>query len=119
MLYRPDRMARPAAWARPIGPGDLWSDDPERPDYNSRVSRPHDGSHEVLRRADPLYDLVLVTDWNRPPAVPYAGSCIFVHTWRRPRYPTAGCIALRRDRLRALARLIRPGTRLIVRPAGR
>jgi len=28
MFYRPDRMARPAPWAQPIGPSDLWSDDP-------------------------------------------------------------------------------------------
>jgi L,D-peptidoglycan transpeptidase YkuD (ErfK/YbiS/YcfS/YnhG family) len=28
MLYRPDRLTRPADWALPIGPCDLWSDDP-------------------------------------------------------------------------------------------
>ena len=32
MLYRPDRMARPAAWAKPIRPGDLWSDAPDDPE---------------------------------------------------------------------------------------
>jgi L,D-peptidoglycan transpeptidase YkuD (ErfK/YbiS/YcfS/YnhG family) len=41
MLYRPDRMAPPADWALPIGPGDLWSDDPEDPDYNLMVRAPH------------------------------------------------------------------------------
>ena len=35
MLYRPDRMARPTDWAVPIGPRDLWSDDPKHEDYNS------------------------------------------------------------------------------------
>ena len=55
LLYRPDRMARPAPWARPIRPGDLWSDDPARPDYNRQVRAPYDGSHETLRRSDPLY----------------------------------------------------------------
>jgi len=30
MLYRPDRMPRPAPWAVPIRPGDLWSDDSTR-----------------------------------------------------------------------------------------
>jgi len=34
MLYRPDRIARPADWAVPIRPGDLWSDDPRDEDYN-------------------------------------------------------------------------------------
>lgn len=115
LLYRPDRMARPADWAVPIRPRDLWSDDPGDPDYNMMVTRPHAFSHEVLRRADPLYDLVLITDWNWPYAVPGRGSCIFIHQWRRPGYPTAGCVAFRRDHLRRIAQRITYGTRLIVR----
>jgi len=119
MLYRPDRMAPPAPWARPIGPGELWSDDPAMPDYNQPVLHPYPRSAEAMRRADPLYDLVLVTDWNRPEAVAGRGSCIFVHAWRRPGFPTAGCVALRRDHLLRIARQIAPGTRLIVRPLAR
>ena len=114
MLYRPDRMARPADWAVPIRPGDLWSDDPDHEDYNLMVRAPYPHSHEVLRRADPLYDLVLLTDWNWPYAERGRGSAIFIHSWRRPGYPTEGCIALRRDHLRAIAPLIGYDTRLIV-----
>lgn len=114
MLYRPDRMARPADWAVPIRPGDLWSDDPADEDYNTMVAAPYPNSHEVLRRADPLYDLVLVTDWNWPYAVPGRGSAIFIHQWRRPGYPTEGCVALRRKDLRAIAPKIRHRTRLII-----
>ncbi len=114
LLYRPDRMARPASWAVPIRPGDLWSDDPGVADYNLMVRAPYPHSHESLRRADPLYDLVLVTDWNWPEAQPGKGSCIFIHQWRRPGYPTAGCVAFRRDHLRWIARRITPGSRLIV-----
>ena len=115
MLYRPDRMARPASWAVPIRPGDLWSDDPACQDYNLMVCVPYPGSHEVLRRADPLYDLILITDWNWPRAVPGRGSCIFLHRWRRPGSPTAGCIALDPRHLRRIAAGIRYRTRLIVR----
>lgn len=114
MLYRPDRMARPARWALPIGPRDLWSDDMALPDYNHWVRVPHAGSHEHLRRADPLYDLVLLTDWNWPRARPGAGSAIFLHQWRRPGYPTEGCIAFRRDHLRWIVDRVVPGTRVIV-----
>ena len=114
MLYRPDRMARPANWALPIRPGDLWSDDPGHEDYNLMVRAPYAHSHEVLRRADPLYDLVILTDWNWPSAVPGRGSAIFIHQWRRPHYPTEGCIALSRDDLRWIAPRIRYETRLIV-----
>ncbi|PVA11382.1 hypothetical protein DC366_05140 [Pelagivirga sediminicola] len=113
-LYRPDRMAAPAPWARPIVTGDLWSDDAGDAAYNTWVRAPYRHSHEALRRADPLYDLVLVTDWNWPHAVPGRGSCIFMHRWRRPGYPTEGCIALRRDHLHRIAAQAAPGTRLIV-----
>lgn len=115
MLYRPDRMAQPADWALPIGPMDLWSDDPKDPDYNLMVRAPHGFSHEKLRRADPLYDLVILTDWNWPMAVPGRGSAIFLHRWRRPGYPTAGCVAFAPQDLLWIARRITYGTRLIVR----
>lgn len=114
MLYRPDRMARPADWAEPIGPGDLWSDDSRDPEYNQLVATPHRFSHEALRRADPLYDLVLITDWNWPDAVPGRGSAIFLHRWRRPGYPTAGCLAFAPQDLLWIARRVRPGARLII-----
>lgn len=114
LLYRPDRMAPPAPWAQPIRPGDLWSDDPADPAYNSLVRAPYAASHEVLRRADPLYDLVLLTDWNWPHATPGRGSAIFLHRWRRPGYPTEGCLAFRPDHLRRIAALAPPGTVLMI-----
>lgn len=114
MLYRPDRIAAPADWAVPIRPGDLWSDDSGDEDYNHMVRVPYAPSHEVLRRADPLYDLVVLTDWNWPYAVPGRGSAIFIHRWRRPGYPTEGCIGLRPDHLAWIAPRIDYGTRLII-----
>ena len=114
-LFRPDRMASPCDWARPIWPGDLWSDDPDDASYNSLVRHPHGFSHENLRRADRLYDLILLTDWNWPNAAPGKGSAIFIHGWRKPGHPTQGCIALRHDHLIWITRRIAPATRLIVR----
>jgi L,D-peptidoglycan transpeptidase YkuD (ErfK/YbiS/YcfS/YnhG family) len=114
MLYRPDRIAKPADWAVPIGPGDLWSDDPKDEDYNLMVRVPHPFRHERLRRADPLYDLILITNWNWPFARRGKGSAIFIHQWRRPGYPTAGCIGMARSDLHWIAPRIRFGTRLIV-----
>lgn len=113
-LWRPDRIARPAPWAMPIGPRDLWSDDPGAPDYNHLVAAPYAFGHERLRRGDRLYDLVLVTDWNWPRARPGAGSAIFLHRWRAPGVPTAGCIAFRPDHLAWIAARAAPGTRLLV-----
>ena len=118
LLYRPDRVARPAPWARPIRPGDLWCDDPAHPAYNRAARAPLPASHERLRRADPLYDLVLVVDWNAAPPVPGRGSAIFLHRWRKPGHPTEGCIAMRPADLRWLARRIAPGAVLLVPPRG-
>lgn len=101
--YRADRITPPKTVLPlvPIGPADIWSDDSDDPAYNHWLhARNHPFGHERLCRADPLYDLVLVSDWNWPDARPGAGSAIFVHAWRRPRYPTAGCIAFRPDHLR-------------------
>ena len=116
MLFRPDRIAHPAPWATPIRPRDLWCDDPAHPAYNRPVRTPFGASHEKLRRADRLYDLVLLTDWNQG-GTPGAGSAIFLHRWRKPGHPTEGCIAFRPDHLNRIARRVRPGTRLIVYPA--
>lgn len=114
LFYRPDRLRRPAPWALPIGPRDLWCDAPADPVYNTHVRAPFGASAEALRRPDPLYDIILTTDWNWPLARPGGGSAIFVHQWRRPGYPTAGCVAMARGDLLALARQLAPGSRLVV-----
>ena len=114
MLYRPDRIPTPVPWAMPIGPRDLWSDDGTQGDYNSLVQAPYPHSHEVLRRADPLYDLVILTDWNWPDAVAGRGSAIFIHQQRRPGYPTEGCVAFSRAHLHRIAAQLTRHSRLIV-----
>ena len=95
-MYRADRRAAPHTTLslRPIGPPDRWSDDVDDPQYNQHVRGYSYGfSHEKLRMGAPLYDVFLISDWNWPVATPGQGSAIFVHNWRRPRFPTAGCIA--------------------------
>jgi L,D-peptidoglycan transpeptidase YkuD (ErfK/YbiS/YcfS/YnhG family) len=118
LLYRADRVAATAlpAWAQPIGLEDRWCDAPDHPSYNHLVRKPFGPSQERLRRADPLYDIVLITDWNWPDAVPGRGSAIFIHAWRRPGFPTAGCLAFRPDHLLWIANRAMPGTRLFIRP---
>jgi len=118
LFFRPDRIARARlpAWAEPIRLCDLWCDAPDHPDYNHLCRAPFTASAETLRRADPIYDLILVTDWNWPVATPHGGSAIFIHQWRRPGYPTAGCIALARRDLFWLVQNVAPGTRLTIRP---
>ncbi len=116
--YRPDRIARPRfkGRVRMIGPRDIWSDDPRDPAYNNAARGPgYKFSHERLRRADALYDMLAVLDYNWPKATPGKGSAIFMHVWRKPRHPTEGCIALAPDMLRFIIESWRHDSRVVVR----
>ncbi|MEM9852446.1 MAG: L,D-transpeptidase family protein [Pseudomonadota bacterium] len=116
--YRPDRVPAPGGPLplRAIGPADIWSDDGTDPRYNRhRRDRAPAFGHEKLRRGDPLYDLLAVVDFNWPDPVPGAGSAIFLHRWRGPRVPTAGCVAFRGDDLAAILSRWTPRSRLVIR----
>ena len=118
LLYRPDRIAKGLLppWAQPIHLEDRWCDLSGHPHYNTLTRKPFGKSAERLRRSDPLYDLILPLDWNWPNAVPGMGSAIFIHQWRRPGYPTAGCLAFSRRDLMFIARHAAPGTSVIIAP---
>ena len=118
VLARPDRVAPGLArrlGAGAIRSGDGWSDDPADPCYNRPVRRPHRFGCEAMRRADGQYDLVGVLDWNRAPVVAGRGSAVFLHVWRGPRRPTAGCVALRRSDLAWVLARWTPRSRVVVR----
>ncbi|MGH6838521.1 MAG: L,D-transpeptidase family protein [Methylocella sp.] len=103
-FFRPDRVLR-NAWPlplRPAGPSDGWCDDPRSPLYNRRVALPCRASHEKLWRADGLYDLVIILDYNIYPRRKNRGSATFLHCVRGDYAPTEGCVALRLDDLRRL-----------------
>jgi L,D-peptidoglycan transpeptidase YkuD (ErfK/YbiS/YcfS/YnhG family) len=116
LIYRADRIAAATLppWAVPIHNQDRWCDLSGHPDYNHLTRKPFGTSAERLRRADPLYDLVLPLDWNWPEARPGKGSAIFIHQWRRPGFPTAGCLAFARRDLLFIARHAAPGSRVII-----
>jgi len=116
LYYRPDRLQQPVPWATPIRPFDLWSDDVNDPAYNHLVHTPHPYCCERMRRADPLYDMVLITDWNWPVATSGKGSAIFLHIWRKPHHPTEGCVAFSRKNMLWIVQHIAPKTRLIIKP---
>jgi len=110
-LWRADRLARPetALVLDPIGPDDGWCDDPADPAYNRPVRLPWPGRHEVMTREDGLYDIVVVLGHNDDPPVAGLGSAIFLHCASPDYRPTEGCIAIARDDLVALMKLLKPG----------
>jgi len=93
---------------------DFFVDDPDARNYNEWVNlRRGDpesrwASFERMRRQDQLYRLGLVVKHNTDPIVPGAGSAIFLHVWRGPGEPTAGCTALAENDLRTLLQWLRP-----------
>lgn len=109
-FLRGDRVDRPptALPLRRIAPSMLWCDAPGHPCYNRLVRAPFRPSHEEMHRADGLYDLCLVLDWNVTGRRRHRGSAIFLHLIRPGYEPTAGCIAIaRRDMVRILPHLRR------------
>lgn len=69
-----------------------------------------------MTRADALYDLVVVLDWNFRRRLQGRGSAIFLHLARPGFRPTEGCIAVTRPTMRLL--LARLGRRDTIRIAG-
>ncbi len=116
--YRADRMAQPVFGVpvQPIGPADIWSDDPRDPDYNHGITaRKHPYSFERLPRPDSMYDIFAVLTFNWPDPTPGAGSAIFLHNWRNPRHPTAGCVAFAPPVLRFILENWQSGARVVIR----
>lgn len=118
-LYRPDRLARPTSGLplRALTPDDAWCDDPHHPSYNRPVALPFPASHEVLWRADALYDVIVVIGHNDEPPRPGLGSAIFLHCATSDFTPTEGCIAVARQTLLNLLPRLSAKTALCVQAA--
>ncbi|MEQ9169876.1 MAG: L,D-transpeptidase family protein [Rhodospirillales bacterium] len=117
LFYRADRRTRPetALPTSPITPNLGWCDDPTSPAYNRLVRLPCPWRHEVLARADGVYDLVVVLGHNDAPPEPGAGSAIFLHLATPDLAPTEGCVALADADLADLLRAARPGDVMTVK----
>jgi L,D-peptidoglycan transpeptidase YkuD (ErfK/YbiS/YcfS/YnhG family) len=78
--------------------GDWWDEDPSSPTYNTfrhlacGASPPFRGKSEALWEATTAYRRFAVIDYNPRPAVPGAGSAVFLHV--DAGRPTAGCVSL-------------------------
>ncbi|PIB23083.1 hypothetical protein BFP76_08635 [Amylibacter kogurei] len=118
IAYRVDRWKfnAPILPQHVIGLFDRWSDDPKDPNYNLGICKyDYPYSHERLRRADALYNALGVLNFNWPEPIAGAGSAIFIHAWRRARFPTEGCIAFAPDDLIDIFTGWTPKSRVIIR----
>ena len=116
LYWRADRVSEPVSRLarRPLRANDGWCDDPASPRYNRFVTLPVAERHEMMWRADALYDLVVVLGYNERPAVPGRGSAIFLHVATPDYRPTEGCIALALPDLQRFLALTELGSAVIV-----
>jgi len=84
-----------------------WCDDPKSKKYNHLINLPSKYSHEKLYRKDNIYDLLLVLNYNMRPVIKNKGSAIFIHITKKNYQPTQGCIALRKENLLNVIKLIK------------
>jgi L,D-peptidoglycan transpeptidase YkuD (ErfK/YbiS/YcfS/YnhG family) len=119
LFYRADKIPNIQSLLpqQQISSFDGWCDAPDHEHYNRYVRLPFEHSHEKLWRNDDLYDLVIVLGHNDSPAVPGAGSCIFLHVARDQYEPTEGCVALKKTDLVELLAELDPECWIEIAPA--
>jgi len=61
---------------------------------STRVTPPSWEQWSEMLRADGLFNWGVVVEQNAPDIKKGAGSCVFLHLWRGPDKPTAGCTAM-------------------------
>lgn len=117
VFYRADKLSSPETVfeVKALSPEDAWSDDVNRPEYNTFVKLPYSGSHENLWREDDVYDVVAVLGYNDDPPISGKGSAIFIHRARPNCAPTAGCIALALHDLIEILRMAEKDTKFCIR----
>lgn len=93
-----------------------WCDDASDSNYNREIKLPYRARHEILFRADGLYDIFFVIDWNIRPRIRGAGSAIFMHIAKTGYKPTEGCIAVDRRAMSKLIARMGTHTKILVYP---
>ncbi|MEV6611083.1 L,D-transpeptidase family protein [Kutzneria sp. NPDC051319] len=103
---------------RQVGTSDWWVSDTKSPLYNTYYhctpgSCPfNEGAGEDLGKAGPVYDHAVVIDYNRKPVVPGAGSAFFLHVSAGK--PTAGCVSIPADDLKAVMAWLDPAQHPVI-----
>ena len=89
-----------------------WCDDPKSKNYNKLIRLPSNDNHEKLYIKDNTYDIILILDYNMKPKIKNKVSAIFIHVAKKDFRPTKGCIALRKQDLKKLLKIINKNTKV-------
>ena len=113
ILYRNDRVKKIQTKIKKIviKKNMGWCNDPKNRFYNSLIKIRKKVKHEKMYRKDRKYDLVIVIDYNLKKPIPFKGSAIFIHLTQNYK-PTAGCIALSKNDMLVLLKIINKKTKI-------
>ncbi len=114
VFYRPDKIKKIKTKLNKIKikKNFGWCDDPNSKFYNKLIRLPFKGSYEKLYRADSIYDLLIVLNYNTDRIIKNKGSAIFIHIAKKNFDKTAGCIALKKKDLLILLANVKKNTKI-------
>jgi L,D-peptidoglycan transpeptidase YkuD (ErfK/YbiS/YcfS/YnhG family) len=75
---------------------------------STRVKPPSLDQWSQMARPDGLFNWGVVVQQNAPETQKGSGSCVFLHVWRGPKRPTAGCTAMASDQIQEILRWLDP-----------
>ena len=114
LYYRKDRLIKPITSLKCVKiKKDMgWCDDVYFPKkYNKLIKIKKKIKHEILKRNDHKYDLLIPIKYNFKKPVSGLGSCIFIHLTKDYK-PTAGCIALKKNDFLIMLKLIKKNSNI-------
>ena len=113
VYYRPDRIDKPDTKLilKKITKNMGWCDDPRNKNYNKEIILEKKNKGEKLFRQDEIYDVLVVIKYNMKKVKPFKGSAIFIHLTKNY-HSTKGCIALKKNDMLILLKLIKPGAKI-------
>ena len=88
-----------------------WCDDPYNKNYNKEIILNKEIKGEKLFRESEIYDILIVIKYNIKKIQRFKGSAIFIHLTKNY-IPTKGCIALKKNDMLILLKLIKPGDKI-------
>ena len=114
LYFRKDRIKKPKTSLKviEINQNMGWCDDIKHPSkYNRLIKVNNKVKHEKLLRKDNKYDFIIPISYNTKKIVPGKGSAIFIHLTNNYE-KTLGCIALKKNDLLILLKLINKNTKI-------
>ena len=113
VYYRPDRAEKPdtSLNTKKIKKNMGWCDDAYNKNYNKEIVLNKKNIGEKLFRKDNAYDILIVIEYNTNKTKPFKGSAIFIHLTKNYS-PTEGCIALKKNDLLILLKIINKNSKI-------